>query len=185
MPRRGWCRVIDELGGVLIVTADHGNADIMYTESGGVRSPKTSHTLSPVPFVIHDAQYRDEYQLVPPADAGLSNVAATLLNLLGFEATAATTNPACCASDDRCTVAPRWVASALVTYDFDRFLRYDELTAWLHDTAAAHPDADVGRVVRPLVRRPRPVAGHDHRSATGSHDTKPAHGSMPTSTRSS
>ena len=26
-----------------------------------------------------------------------------------------------------------------VTYDFDRFLRYDELTAWLHQTAAAHP----------------------------------------------
>jgi 2,3-bisphosphoglycerate-independent phosphoglycerate mutase len=78
--------VIDELGGVLVYTADHGNADIMYTESGGVRSPKTSHTLSPVPFVIHDAQYGQEYHLAPPPDAGLSNVAATLLNLLGFDA---------------------------------------------------------------------------------------------------
>jgi hypothetical protein len=26
-----------------------------------------------------------------------------------------------------------------MTYGFDRFLRYDELTAWLHETAAAHP----------------------------------------------
>ena len=80
--------VIDELGGVVVYTADHGNADIMYTESGGVRSPKTSHTLSPVPFVIHDPNWHGEYQLVPRPDAGLSNVAATLLFLLGFEAPA-------------------------------------------------------------------------------------------------
>lgn len=78
--------VIDELGGVLVYTADHGNADIMFTEtSDGVRSPKTSHTLSPVPFVVHDAQYAGEYHLANVPEAGLSNVAATLLNLLGFD----------------------------------------------------------------------------------------------------
>ena len=77
--------VIDELGGVLIYTADHGNADIMYTETAdGVRTPKTSHTLGRVPFVIHDAGYDGEYELDPPADAGLSHVAATTLNLLGY-----------------------------------------------------------------------------------------------------
>jgi 2,3-bisphosphoglycerate-independent phosphoglycerate mutase len=80
--------VIDELGGVLVYTADHGNADIMFTESGGVRHPKTSHTLSPVPFVIHDAAYAGEYRLVAPPDAGLSNVAATLFDLLGYQAPA-------------------------------------------------------------------------------------------------
>ncbi len=78
--------VIDELGGILVFTADHGNADIMYTESGGVRSPKTSHTLSPVPFVIHDPLYAGEYHLSVPERAGLSNVAATVFNLLGFQA---------------------------------------------------------------------------------------------------
>lgn len=78
--------VIDELGGVLVYTADHGNADIMYTESGGVRSPKTSHTLSPVPFAIHDAEFSDEYSLQAPQGAGLANVTATVLNLLGYEA---------------------------------------------------------------------------------------------------
>jgi 2,3-bisphosphoglycerate-independent phosphoglycerate mutase len=77
--------VIDELGGVLVYTADHGNADIMFTESGGVRSPKTSHTLSPVPFVIHDAAWQGEYRIARPDGAGLANVAATLLELLGFE----------------------------------------------------------------------------------------------------
>ncbi len=79
-------RVMDELGGILIYTADHGNADIMYTESDGVRLPKTSHTLSPVPFAIYDPGYADDYTMTPPADAGLSHVAATVLNLLGFEA---------------------------------------------------------------------------------------------------
>jgi 2,3-bisphosphoglycerate-independent phosphoglycerate mutase len=72
--------------GVLIYTADHGNADIMYTEKNGVRLPKTSHTLSPVPFAIVDPHFDGEYQLAPPADAGLTHIAATVINLLGFEA---------------------------------------------------------------------------------------------------
>lgn len=72
--------------GILIYTADHGNADIMYTEKDGVRLPKTSHTLSPVPFAIVDPNYDGEYQLNPPSDAGLTHIAATALNLLGFEA---------------------------------------------------------------------------------------------------
>ena len=78
--------VIDELNGVLVYTADHGNADIMYTESDGIRSPKTSHTLSPVPFAIHDPRHNGEYSVEAPEGAGLSNVAATLFNLLGYQA---------------------------------------------------------------------------------------------------
>jgi len=78
--------VIEELGGVLIYTADHGNADIMFTEKDGKRIAKTSHTLSPVPFAIFDPQFADDYQLTPPADAGLSHVAATVMNLLGYQA---------------------------------------------------------------------------------------------------
>lgn len=77
--------VIDELDGVIIYTADHGNADVMYTEKDGVRSPKTSHTLSPVPFVIHDPNHDGEYRMAPPAGAGLANVAATVFQLLGYE----------------------------------------------------------------------------------------------------
>ncbi len=76
---------------MLIYTADHGNADIMFTEQHGVRSPKTSHTLSPVPFAIHDPNYDGEYHMIeagPAADHGLANVAATVFNLLGYEAPA-------------------------------------------------------------------------------------------------
>ena len=84
-------RLIDvtkELDGVLVVTADHGNADVMYTERDGERAPHTSHTLSPVPFAIYDPNYDGEYRMAPPEAPGLTNVAATLFNLLGFEAPA-------------------------------------------------------------------------------------------------
>ena len=79
--------VIQELDGVLIYTSDHGNADQMFTESEtGERIPMTSHTLAPVPFVIHDPQNNEMYDLVPPDDAGLSHIASTTMNLLGYEA---------------------------------------------------------------------------------------------------
>ena len=79
--------VTEELGGILIYTADHGNADIMYTESAdGARTPKTSHTLSPVPFAIFDPNFDGQYEMAPPPGAGLANVAATVLNLMGYEA---------------------------------------------------------------------------------------------------
>ncbi|MFK7919417.1 MAG: 2,3-bisphosphoglycerate-independent phosphoglycerate mutase [Ilumatobacter sp.] len=82
--------VIDELGGVIVYTADHGNADVMFTiDADGTKHPKTSHTLSPVPFAIHDPNYDGEYHMIEaaPGEAhGLANVASTVFNLLGFEA---------------------------------------------------------------------------------------------------
>jgi len=78
-------KTIDELGGIAIITADHGNADEMFTEKNGVKTPKTSHTLNPVPFIIYDPQYKNEYVMADVKNPGLSNVAATILNLLGYE----------------------------------------------------------------------------------------------------
>jgi 2,3-bisphosphoglycerate-independent phosphoglycerate mutase len=80
--------VVNELGGITIVTADHGNADEMWTEKKGVRSPKTAHTLNPVPFIIADSGYNGEYAMSKVEKPGLANVAATVMNLLGFEAPA-------------------------------------------------------------------------------------------------
>ena len=77
--------VVKSLGGVAIVTADHGNSDEMFTVEGGKRVPKTAHTLNPVPLVIYDPQYAGEYKLAELSGRGLSNVAGTILNLLGFE----------------------------------------------------------------------------------------------------
>ena len=78
--------VIKELNGICIVTADHGNADQMWTEKKGVRTVRTAHTLNPVPFCIYDPLYAGEYEMADVEKPGLANVAATVLNLLGFEA---------------------------------------------------------------------------------------------------
>jgi len=77
---------IRETGGIAVVTADHGNADQMFTiDKTGGKSVKTAHTLNPVPFVIHDPQYQKEYRMADLKEKGLSNIAATLLNLLGYD----------------------------------------------------------------------------------------------------
>ena len=76
---------IKELDGIAVITADHGNADIMFTEKDGKKTPKTAHTLNPVPFIIYDPNYKNEYKISNIENPGLSNIAATILNLLGYE----------------------------------------------------------------------------------------------------
>jgi 2,3-bisphosphoglycerate-independent phosphoglycerate mutase len=78
-------KVVDDMQGLAIITADHGNADEMFTVKGDKKSVKTAHTLNPVPFIIYDPQYKGEYEMATVNNAGLSNIAATLLNLLGYE----------------------------------------------------------------------------------------------------
>jgi 2,3-bisphosphoglycerate-independent phosphoglycerate mutase len=77
---------VNALGGTTVILADHGNADEMFTEKNGIKTPKTSHTLNPVPFAIVDTQYKEDYVLANIDTPGLANVAATLCNLLGFNA---------------------------------------------------------------------------------------------------
>ncbi len=78
--------VIKELGGIAVITADHGNADEMFTvDKKGAKSVKTAHSLNPVPFIIYDPLYQGEYHMADIQEKGLSNIAATLLNLLGYE----------------------------------------------------------------------------------------------------
>ncbi len=85
---------VKALGGVVIVTADHGNADEMYEldKKGGVKiennrpKSKTSHTLNQVPAIIYDPQFTGEYRLdASVAKPGLANVAATALFLMGYQ----------------------------------------------------------------------------------------------------
>ncbi len=90
--------VIDRLGGVALITADHGNADEMYevdkktgapkADKNGNFKAKTSHTLNPVPCIIYDNTAAKNTYTVKADDGsfGLSNVAATMVNLLGYEA---------------------------------------------------------------------------------------------------
>ena len=69
-------RVLEEVGAKVIVTADHGNAEEMFTADG---RPSTAHSVNLVPLVVlgHGAVLRE--------GAGLSDVAPTLLSILGLE----------------------------------------------------------------------------------------------------
>lgn len=78
-------KATEDAGGIAIITADHGNADEMFTLKNGKKEPKTSHTLNPVPFIIFDPEFKGEYKLSGVENPGLGNIAATIMNLLGFE----------------------------------------------------------------------------------------------------
>ncbi len=88
---------VAEMGGIALVTADHGNADEMYERNSdgsiklardsGKPVPRTSHSLNPVPFYVVHPRGQDRVRLNPNLpDAGIANVTATALNLLGFYA---------------------------------------------------------------------------------------------------
>ena len=76
--------VIDELEAIAVITADHGNADEMFNIKNGKKVVKTAHTLNPVPFFIYDPGYKGEYSMADVDTPGLTNIAGTLLNLLGY-----------------------------------------------------------------------------------------------------
>ncbi|MEK7083839.1 MAG: 2,3-bisphosphoglycerate-independent phosphoglycerate mutase, partial [Patescibacteria group bacterium] len=78
-------KVVDELGGITLVLADHGNADEMYTLKDGKKIVSTAHSLNPVPCAIVDPGCHGEYRLANLPQRGLSNIAATLLNFLGYQ----------------------------------------------------------------------------------------------------
>jgi len=76
---------VEKAGGTLVITADHGNAEMMRDPDTG--EPHTAHTLNPVPFVIVNAP-----GAVARVENGrLADVAPTLLDLLGLPKPAAMT----------------------------------------------------------------------------------------------
>ena len=66
---------VSNVGGISVITADHGNADKMLEEDGA--SPFTAHTTNEVPFVIVGADVRLR-------DGGLCDIAPTMLDLMGI-----------------------------------------------------------------------------------------------------
>jgi 2,3-bisphosphoglycerate-independent phosphoglycerate mutase len=97
-------KAIEAAGGVMVITADHGNSDDMFEhdkktgavsrKADGSPKAKTSHSLNPVPCIIYDPAYRGEYRrdLSSPAaretslhsGLGISSIAATCIQLLGY-----------------------------------------------------------------------------------------------------
>ncbi len=74
-------KAVDAVNGILLITADHGNADEMYEKKKKPDAPaksKTSHTLNKVPFIVYGA----DVELKEGNDFGLANIASTVADLL-------------------------------------------------------------------------------------------------------
>ncbi len=71
---------VEKVDGVALITADHGNAELMFDPATG--QPHTAHTTNPVPLILVDAKKR----FGTLRDGGvLSNVAPTMLTILGLD----------------------------------------------------------------------------------------------------
>ena len=87
-------KAIDNAGGAMILTADHGNSDDMFEhdKNGNVKRDekgeikrKTSHSLNPVPCVIYDPVRGGSLPKELAKGLGISSIAATCAEMLGFE----------------------------------------------------------------------------------------------------
>ena len=87
-------KAVEEAGGVLVISADHGNADDMLEhdkkgnvklDKAGAPARKTSHSLNPVPCIVFDPESKNEYKPELREGLGISSLAATCIELLGYE----------------------------------------------------------------------------------------------------
>lgn len=77
------CTAVEEVGGAMLITADHGNLEMMRDAETG--QPHTQHTTGPVPLVLVGAEGTLRQ------DGALCDIAPTLMNLLGMPVPAAMT----------------------------------------------------------------------------------------------
>ncbi|MBN1616284.1 MAG: 2,3-bisphosphoglycerate-independent phosphoglycerate mutase [Spirochaetales bacterium] len=85
-------------GGIMVMSADHGNADDMFEhekktgavsrKEDGSPKAKTSHSLNPVPCIVFDPASKGEYKSALKEGLGISSLAATCIEMLGFKAPA-------------------------------------------------------------------------------------------------
>jgi 2,3-bisphosphoglycerate-independent phosphoglycerate mutase len=89
-------KAVKKANGILVVSADHGNADDMfecnsktgetiYDEKTGQPKPRTAHSLNPVFAYVYEPTGSIKMKLSNHKDLGISSLAATCLTLLGFE----------------------------------------------------------------------------------------------------
>jgi len=86
---------LKKANGIMVCTADHGNSDDMCEldkktgelklDDEGKCKPKTAHSLNPVPAIVYDPSGVSNVRKADVADAGIANLAATCITLLGYE----------------------------------------------------------------------------------------------------
>jgi len=84
---------LEEVGGCALITADHGNAEEMQIFKDGETEACTKHSTNPVPCILFDPAFDGSYNLRQPKQGddiatrpGLSHLAATLFNMMGYDA---------------------------------------------------------------------------------------------------
>jgi 2,3-bisphosphoglycerate-independent phosphoglycerate mutase len=85
---------IKKTNGIMVCTADHGNSDDMCEldkktgelklDDEGKCKPKTAHSLNPVPAIVYDPSGISKARNANVEGAGIANLAATCITLLGF-----------------------------------------------------------------------------------------------------
>ncbi len=88
-------KAVKDAGGIMVCTADHGNSDDMCElnkktgelklDDEGKPMPKTAHSLNPVPAIIYDPSGVANARLAQVQEAGIANLAATCIALLGYQ----------------------------------------------------------------------------------------------------
>lgn len=78
-------KAVEKAKGIAVITADHGNADCLFKEKDGRKTPMVAHTLNAVPFIIKDYSKVNTFVKNDIAQPGLANVAATIMTLHGYE----------------------------------------------------------------------------------------------------
>jgi 2,3-bisphosphoglycerate-independent phosphoglycerate mutase len=86
---------LKKANGIMVCSADHGNSDDMCEldkKTGAVKRdaegkcfPKTAHSLNPVPVYVYDPSGVSKVRKTDLPDAGIANLAATCITLLGYE----------------------------------------------------------------------------------------------------
>jgi 2,3-bisphosphoglycerate-independent phosphoglycerate mutase len=86
---------VKQARGIAVFSADHGNSDDMCEvdkktgklklNDEGKFLPKTAHSLNPVPAIVYDPSNASHARLADVAGAGIANLAATCMTLLGFQ----------------------------------------------------------------------------------------------------
>jgi 2,3-bisphosphoglycerate-independent phosphoglycerate mutase len=85
---------VEKAGGTLVITADHGNAEMMRDPETG--EPHTAHTLNPVPFIVVNPPLAARVE-----NGRLADVAPTLLNILGLPKPGAMTGHSLLTANDK------------------------------------------------------------------------------------
>ena len=85
---------LKKTNGIMVCSADHGNSDDMCEldkktgelklDNEGKCKPKTAHSLNPVPAIVYDPSGASKARKANVENAGIANLAATCITLLGF-----------------------------------------------------------------------------------------------------